>query len=248
MSLKRKFIFISKNIKYFNKLSIGYFKRRSGCNFSGKKTVRFRGFINKKKKRLVDYFRSLWNCRAIILNFEYDPKRNTLLNLILYFNGLFSYIISFENSFVGMNVQSGFNILPIKGNCLIVKNVYKYSKVCCIEIVSKKGFKMARSSGSFAKIIKKDENYCFLKLSSKKIKKISVFCAVTIGSVLNFNFYLKRYKKAGLFRMKGFRSSVRGVAMNPVDHPHGGGEGKKSKLKNPKSPWGLNLNFVKKKI
>jgi len=248
MSLKKKFIFISKNNNYFNKLSIGYSKRRSGCNFSGKKTVRFRGFINKKNKRVIDYFRSFWNFKAVILNFEYDPKRNTLINLVVYFNGLFSYILSVESSFVGMTIWSGFNILPIKGNCIIIKNIPKYTKICCVENSIKSGFKIARSSGSFAKIVKKSNSYCFLKLNSKKIKKVSLYCATTLGSILNFNFYLKRYKKAGFSRIKGFKPSVRGVAMNPVDHPHGGGEGKKSKLKSPKSPWGLSLNFVKKKV
>lgn len=119
---------------------------------------------------------------------------------------------------------------------MIMKNVQKYTKICCIENNMKSGFKIARSSGSFAKIVKKSNNYCFLKLNSKKIKKVNLFCMTTVGSILNFNFYLKRYKKAGFSRMKGFKPTVRGVAMNPVDHPHGGGEGKKSKLKNPKSP------------
>lgn len=236
MSLKKKFVFISKNLKYFDKLSVGYFKRRSGCNFSGKKTLRFRSFLNKKKKRIIDYFRAFWNYKAVVLNFEYDPKRNTLINLLLHFNGMFSYILSFESSFIGKIIQNGLKVLPIKGNCTLIKNIPKSFEICCVEIEKCKGFKFARSSGSFVKIIRKDKKFCYLKLASKKVKKVNNSCVATIGIILNFNFYLKKYKKAGLTRVKGFKSHVRGVAMNPVDHPHGGGEGKKSKLKNPKSP------------
>ena len=244
MNLKKKFIFISKNNNYINCLYKGYFKRRSGRNFSGKKTLRFRGFLNKKKKRIVDYFRSFWNLKAIILNYNYDPKRNTLLNLLLYFNGLFSYVVSFENSFIGMSLRNGFDVLPIKGYCLTIKNIPKFSKIHCIESKIKRGAKFIRSSGGFARLITKMNGYAYIKLSSKKVIKINLFCIATIGSVLNFDFNLNKYKKAGFSRMKGFKSHVRGVAMNPIDHPHGGGEGKKSKLKNPKSPWGFALNLI----
>lgn len=243
MNLKKKLIFLTK-VNIFNKLKLSN-NRKSGVNFSGKKTIRNRGFISKKKKRQIDHFRVLWHLKALILNFEYDPNRKTLINLVLYFNGIFSYHISLENSFVGMIIYSA-NKYKLKLGCnSLLKNIPKIFKISSLEHKLFKGSKLLRSCSSFGKILKKNKKFCFIKLKSKKIKKISTNCTATIGSILNFNFYLNKYKKAGFSRLKGFRPTVRGVAMNPVDHPHGGGEGKKSKKRDPMSPWGKKLNFRK---
>lgn len=237
MTLKKKFIFISKNI-YFDKLKNGNLKRKAGVNFSGKKTVRGRGYIIKQKKREIDHFKAFWHVKACVLNFEYDPKKKTLINLLLYFNGVFTYSLAIEEVFTGAFIQNGIKIPLKKGNTTLLSKILKNIKICNVETKLFSGAKISRSSFCFSKIIAKNKRKCTLKLSSKKKKIISSFSTATIGSIFSFNFYLKRYKNAGLLRIKGFRPKVRGVAQNPVDHPHGGGEGKKSKKKSPMNLYG----------
>ena len=237
MSLKKKFIFISKNF-YFKKLKNGNLKRKAGVNFSGKKTVRGRGYIIKQKKRIIDHFKAFWHVKAFLLNFEYDPKKTTLINLLLFFNGVFTYSLAVEGVLLGSIIQNGFKIPLRKGNTTILNNLMKNTKICNVETKLFSGSKLSRSNASFSKLIKKSKKFCVVKLKSRKKKVINSFSTSTIGSIFNFNFYLKRYKNAGLLRIKGFRPIVRGVAQNPVDHPHGGGEGKKSKKKSPINIYG----------
>ena len=243
MNLKKKFFFITKK-RFFKNIEVKA-NRKSGINFSGNKTTRSRGFINKKKKRIIDNFRGLWHIKAYVLNFEYDPNRKTLISLIVYLNGIFAYDISLEYFSIGMSFYNG-NKFPLFYGCsTILKNIPKKIKLCNLEVNKLKGFKFLKASGSHGKIIFKNNRFCLVKLKSKKVKKIFVYCNAVVGSVLNFNFNLNKYKKASYSRYKGFRPKVRGVAMNPIDHPHGGGEGKKSKKSNPMSPWGKKLNFKK---
>jgi len=235
MNLKRKLVFIKKN-SFMSKLKSGYSKRKSGSNFSGKKTIRNRGFVNKKKIRYVDYFKAFWHCKFCVLSFEYDPNRRTLLNLILYFNGIFSYILAVEGVVLNSVLENGIRLNLNNGFTTIIKNIVKNTKICSLEIKLKKGSKLLRASSSYGKILKKSLSYNVIILKSKRLKKVNSYCVATLGSILNFNYHLNRYKKAAFSRYKGFRPKVRGVAMNPVDHPHGGGEGKKSKKKVSMSP------------
>lgn len=224
----------------------GNVSRKAGINFSGKKTSRNRGFINKRKLRNVDYFRAFWHVKYVIISFDFDPNRKSILSLVQYFNQSFSYIISIEGLKLFNVFMDGNFVLTKWGSSTVIKNIKKGFKVSNIETYLLSGSKLLRSKGSVGKLVSKNKKNCKILLRSKKIKKVKSYCTCVYGSVLNFNFNLGRYKKASYNRYRGFRPTVRGVAMNPVDHPHGGGEGKKSKKKNPMSPWGKKLNFVKR--
>jgi len=177
--------------------------------------------------------------------FEYDPNRNTLVALLCYYNGLISYMIAVEGLRVGDIYMNGIHIKRKPGNSIPIKYLNSGIKINNLEINIFNGSVFLRSGGSFGKILKKFNKFCLVKLKSGKIRKVNYFCMATIGVVMNFNYYLNRYKNAGLNRLKGFRPHVRGVAMNPVDHPYGGGEGKKSKKAINMSPWGKLMNGKK---
>jgi len=245
MNLKKKFILIYKK-NYFNFIKFGGVKRKSGINFSGKKTCRNRGFISKKKIKNIDYFRAFWHVEHFIVNFEYDSNRKTLLSVVQYNNQSFSYIISIEGLKIYTYLMNS-NYLNVKiGSSTIIKNVNKVIKISNIETYKCSGSKLLRSSASYGKLKSKNRWYSYVILKSKKVTRINSYSSCVIGKVLNFNYTLNKYRKASYSRFKGFRPKVRGVAMNPVDHPHGGGEGKKSKKMNPMSPWGKKLNNVKR--
>jgi len=245
LNLKKKFILVYKK-QYFWFIKNGKIGRKSGVNFSGKKTCRNRGFINKKKIKNIDYFRAFWHVEHFVINFEYDSNRKTLLSLVQYNNQSFSYIISIEGLKLYVFLING-NMTNINTGCsTILRNVKKNQKISNLETFLLSGSKLLRSSSSFGKLKSKGKYYSYIVLKSKKITKINIFNSCVIGKVLNFNYTLNKYRKASYNRFRGFRSKVRGVAMNPVDHPHGGGEGKKSKKKSPMSPWGKKLNYVKR--
>jgi len=247
MNLKKKFFFITKKV-FFKKSKVKS-NIRSGINFTGRKTVRSRAFINKKKKRTIDYFSNFWNVKGFVFNFEYDPNRNSLISLVLYLNGIVSYSLSLEKFSIGYSIINTNNkSLIVYGSSTYLKNIPKKIKICNIETICFKGAKLSRSSGSYAKIIAKNKRKCKILFKNKNKKFINSVCTATIGSILNFDFFISKKKKAGTSRVKGFKPKVRGVAMNPVDHPHGGGEGKKSKKSNPMSIWGKpNIRKWKKK-
>jgi len=227
-SLKQKFSLILKK-KIIKKLVHNYKITSVGRNLSGKITVRHRGKIIKKSYRVVDFYRSLMNIRAIIYTYEYDPFRNTLLSLLIYTIGIFSYILGVENTIIGSTILSTYKEKLTLGSSTLLSRMKINTKINCIELGLYKGAKLSRSSGVYAKVVKKTNLFVVVKLKSNKLQKINKWCFACLGSVLNFNFYLFRYKKAGLIRLQGYRPCVRGVAMNPIDHPYGGGEGKKSK-------------------
>jgi len=237
MNLKKKFFFVTKKV-FFKKNKVKS-SIKSGINFTGRKTVRSRAFINKKKKRTIDYFLNFWNVRGFIFNFEYDPNRNGLISLVLYLNGITSYNLSLEKFSIGYSIiNTNIKSLITYGSNTYLKNIPKKTKICNIETICLKGAKLSRSSGSYAKIIAKNKKHCKVLFKNKNKKIMKSICTATIGSILSFNFFVNKKKKAGTNRIKGFKSKVRGVAMNPIDHPHGGGEGKKSKKSNPMSIWG----------
>jgi len=200
--------------------------------------VRHRGKLSKKSYRTVDYCRSLLNVRCIVCTFEYDPIRRTLLSLLSYSIGIFSYIISIENTRIGLQLITTFYEKIYVGCTTLLSGIKINAKINCIEFSLFKGGQISRSSGVFSKIIKKTSFSVVLQLKSGQLQRVNKWCLGSLGIILNFDFYLFRYKKAGLLRLKGFRPHVRGVAMNPIDHPYGGGEGKKSKKSICMSPWG----------
>ena len=247
MSLKKKFFFVSK--KSFFKKNRVKINIKSGINFTGRKTVRARACIIKKKKRTIDYFSNFWNIKGVVFNFEYDPNKNSLISLILYLNGIISYNLSLEKFSIGFTFMNTNNKFLINyGSNTYLLNIPKKVKICNLETIPLKGSKLVRSSASFAKIIAKNKKNCKILFKNKKKKIINSMCTATIGSILSFDFFVNKKKNAGTNRIKGFKPKVRGVAMNPIDHPHGGGEGKKSKKSSPMSIWGKpNVKKWKKK-
>jgi len=246
ISLKQKFNFILKNIN-IKKLNTNYKIFAFGRNVNGKITVRHRGKLLKKSYKTIDYYRSLLNIRCIICTFEYDSIRKTLLSLLSYSIGIFSYIISIEHTRIGMQIYTTFYEKIYIGCVTLLKNIKINAKINCIELRLFNGAQLSRASGTFSKIVKKTNFFTVIQLKSGKLQRINKWCLATIGIILNFNYYLFRYKKAGLLRLKGVRPHVRGVAMNPIDHPYGGGEGKKSKKTICMSPWGKLIKGKKTK-
>lgn len=236
LNLKQKFFLIYKNKRIIWNLTRKLIKN-SG-RIRGKISIRHRGGGKKNKIRIIDIFRSLWNIKGLVQRFEYDPLRNTLIVLVAYSCGILSYIIAVENLLIGNIILNGIKIPFLIGNNTCLKLLKIGTKINCLENILFNGAKLLRSSGVYGKILKKVKYLTLIKLKSNKIISVNSFCTATIGIIFNFNYFLFRYKKAGYTRLKNKKPTVRGVAMNPIDHPHGGGEGKKSKKKICMSPWG----------
>ena len=216
-----------------------------GRNNLGRITSRSRGAGHKKKYREIDFYRKKDNLKSKIERIEYDPNRSAHVALIKYEDGLMSYILAPNKIKIGDEVVSGKNKEIEIGNCMPLSDIPTGTDIHNIELYPNGGGKLARSAGSSAQISGKDENYCIIKLSSGEIRKIINTARATIGSVSNTDHQNIKIGKAGRNRWKGRRPSVRGVAMNPVDHPHGGGEGKTSGGRSPVSPWGQSAKGLK---
>jgi len=213
--------------------------RISGRNNRGRITVRHRGGGHKRNYRIIDFKRSCDDIPAIVERIEYDPNRTAYIALLLYSNGSRRYIISPRGLSVGMNVLSG-NDVPIKvGNCTSMLNIPLGSFLHNIEITVGKGAQLSRSAGTFSQLVGKDGRYAILRLSSGEMRKVLIKCRAVIGVVSYAKNSLNVLGKAGVRRWLGYRPTVRGVAMNPVDHPHGGGEGRTSGGRHPVTPWGV---------
>ncbi len=213
-------------------------KKKSGRNNLGRITVQHRGGGNRKKYRIIDFKRNKDNLYGLVERIEYDPNRSSLIALILYKDGERRYIIYPKDLLVGNSIISGENI-PIKiGNCLFLKDISIGSFIHNIELVPGRGGKLVRSAGSYAQIISKELKYVSIRLRSGEIRKINSLCRATIGQVGNSEHMLRILGKAGSKRWLGIRPTVRGTAMNPIDHPHGGGEGRNFG-KHPVTPWGF---------
>ena len=223
----------------FGKISTG------GRNNFGRITSRSRGAGHKNKHRQVDFYRKKDDLSAKVERIEYDPNRSANIALIKYEDGEMSYIIAPNKIRVGDKVVSGKNKDIEIGNCMPLSDIPLGTDIHNIELSPNGGGKIARSAGSSAQISGTDENYCIIKLSSGEIRKIINTARATIGSVSNADHQNIKIGKAGRNRWKGRRPSVRGVAMNPVDHPHGGGEGKTSGGRSPVSPWGQSAKGLK---
>ena len=212
--------------------------RTGGRNNMGRITTRHQGGGHKQHYRMVDFKRDKDNIPATVERLEYDPNRSAHIALLLYADGERRYIIAPRGVGTGASLMSG-PAAPIKpGNALPLRNAPIGSQLHCIELRPGKGAQLARSAGVSAQLIARDGNYATLRLRSGEIRKVHADCKATIGEVGNEEHNLRSLGKAGAKRWRGVRPTVRGVAMNPVDHPHGGGEGRTSGGRHPVSPWG----------
>lgn len=213
--------------------------RGSGRNNAGRITTRHRGGGHAHKYRIIDFRRQKDGIDAVVERLEYDPNRTAHIALLRYADGERCYIIAPKGLEVGAIVRSG-DDAPIKrGNCLPVRNIPVGSTVHCVEMKPGKGAQLARSAGTSAQIVAREGKYSTLRLKSGERRKILSDCRAVLGEVGNHEHSLRSLGKAGAKRWKGIRPTVRGVVMNPVDHPHGGGEGRTSGGRHPVSPWGL---------
>ena len=214
-------------------------KKHAGRNVSGSITVRHRGGGVKRLYREVDFKRQRDDVLAKVAAIEYDPNRSARLALLYYANGRKSYIIAPEGLQVGTKVVSGERVPVRVGNCMPLENMPLGTTVHCIEMKPGRGAQIARSAGSSAQIVAKEGKYATLRLPSGEMRLVFLKCRATIGEVGNADHFNVDMGKAGRKRKKGWRPTVRGSVMNPVDHPHGGGEGKAGVgRKSPMSPWG----------
>ncbi len=217
---------------------IAKLSKTGGRNNKGRITTRHIGGGHKRSYRIIDFKRDKDNIAAKVERLEYDPNRNAHIALLLYIDGERRYIIAPKNIKPGDPIISG-EASPIAiGNSLPMKNIPVGTQVHCIEMKPGKGAQIARSAGTSAQIAAIEGEYVTIKLRSGEMRKIFSKCKATIGEVGNSEFNLQSLGKAGAKRWLGVRPTVRGVAMNPIDHPHGGGEGKTSGGRHPVSPWG----------
>lgn len=213
-------------------------KRRGGRNNTGKITSRRRGGGHKRRYRIIDFKRQKFDSSAIVERLEYDPNRTAFIALIIYEDGEKNYILAPQRLRVGDKVISGANVDIKPGNAMTMANMPVGTIIHNVEMKPGKGGQVARSAGSYAQIVGKDQGYAQLRLGSGELRLIRAECMATVGAVSNPDQQNIKLGKAGRSRWIGTRPSVRGVAMNPVDHPHGGGEGRSSGGRHPVTPWG----------
>lgn len=199
-----------------------------GRNAQGRRAMRYIGGGNKTKYRIVDFKRNKHNIPATVKSIEYDPNRTAFIALLSYADGEKRYIIAPQGLEVGATVISGTSVAPELGNALLLKNMPLGTVVHNIELQPGKGGAIARSAGTYAQLNAKEEKYAVLKMPSGELRKVLINCMATVGTVSNSDHGLQSMGKAGRNRWKGIRPRTRGVAMNPVDHPMGGGEGRAS--------------------
>jgi len=216
-----------------------------GRNNNGRITSRHRGGAQKHKFREIDFFRKKKNIKGEVERIEYDPNRTAYIALIKYPDNEKSYIICPQTIKVGETVESGKDIEIKIGNCFELKDIPPGTSVHNVELIPGNGGKLARSAGSSVTLTGYDDDYAIIKLSSGETRKVRSDCVATIGVVSNPDQKNVKIGKAGRNRWKGKRPQTRGVAMNPVDHPHGGGEGKTSGGRSPVSPWGQSAKGLK---
>ena len=233
--------------KSFKSLTFGKHST-GGRNNLGRITSRSKGSGHKHKYREIDFFRKKDDVKAKIERIEYDPNRSAYVALIKYEDGVMSYIVAPNKLKKGDEIVSGRNKKIEAGNCMQLSDIPIGTDIHNIELYPNGGAKLVRSAGASAQISGMDDNYCVIKLNSGEIRKIINTARATIGSVSNVDHQNIKIGKAGRNRWKGKRPSVRGVAMNPVDHPHGGGEGKTSGGRSPVSPWGQSAKGLKTRV
>lgn len=212
--------------------------RSGGRNNYGRKTARHRGGGHKQRYRVIDFKRTKDGVPAKVASIEYDPNRTCRIALLHYVDGEKRYILAPKGLTVGDRVQSGQGADILPGNALPLRYIPVGTVVHNVELNAGAGGKMARSAGASVQLVAKEGVYATLRLPSSEMRRVSIDCRATVGEVGNSEHELIKVGKAGRNRWKGVRPQTRGVAMNPVDHPHGGGEGKTSGGRHPVSPWG----------
>jgi len=212
--------------------------KKGGRNNAGRVTQRHQGGGHKQKYRIVDFRRDKDGIPARVERLEYDPNRSANIALLLYADGERRYVIAPQKVGVGDELMSG-AASPMKpGNCLPLRNIPVGSTIHCVEMKPGKGAQIARSAGTSVQLVAREGQYSTLRLRSGEVRKVPSDCRATLGEVSNSEHNLRSLGKAGASRWRGVRPTVRGVVMNPVDHPHGGGEGRTSGGRHPVSPWG----------
>jgi large subunit ribosomal protein L2 len=213
--------------------------KSGGRNNAGRITTRHVGGGHKQHYRVIDFRRNKDGVPAVVERLEYDPNRTAYIALVCYADGERRYIIAPKGLSAGDKIESG-NAAAIKvGNTLPIRNIPLGSVIHCVELKPGKGAQIARSAGASAQLVARDGGYATLRLRSGEMRKVLTDCRATLGEVSNSEHNLRSLGKAGATRWRGVRPTVRGVAMNPVDHPHGGGEGRTSGGRHPVSPWGV---------
>lgn len=214
-------------------------KKNSGRNNQGRITTRHKGGGHKQHYRVIDFKRDKLEITGIVERIEYDPNRTSNIILVLYKDGERRYHVAPKNINIGQEIITS-EYSPIKiGNCLPIRNIPVGSLIHCVELKPGKGAQLARSAGVSAQLVAKEGSYATVRLKSSEMRKVLIDCKAVIGEVSNAEHNLTSLGKAGASRWRGVRPTVRGVAMNPVDHPHGGGEGRTSGGRHPVSPWGM---------
>jgi large subunit ribosomal protein L2 len=213
--------------------------KSGGRNNGGRITTRHRGGGHKQRYRIIDFKRNKDGIAGVVERLEYDPNRTANIALIKYIDGERRYIIAPKGLRAGDTVMSGEDAPFSVGNCMPMRNIPLGSTIHCIEMKVGKGAQIARSAGSSAQLVAREGEYATLRLRSGEMRKIRSECRAVVGEVGNSEHGLQKLGKAGATRWRGVRPTVRGVAMNPVDHPHGGGEGRTSGGRHPCSPWGV---------
>jgi large subunit ribosomal protein L2 len=212
--------------------------RTGGRNNAGRITTRHIGGGHKQRYRVIDFKRNKDGISAVVERIEYDPNRSAHIALLRYMDGERRYIIAPKGIAEGAQIRSGEDAGIKNGNCLPLRSIPVGSIVHCVELKPGKGAQIARSAGTSAQFVAREGAYATLRLRSGEMRKVLAECRASIGEVGNGEHSLRSLGKAGAKRWRGIRPTVRGVAMNPVDHPHGGGEGRTSGGRHPVSPWG----------
>jgi large subunit ribosomal protein L2 len=213
-------------------------RSKGGRNNTGRITMRWRGGGHKRRYRLIDFKRTKFDMAATVERLEYDPNRTAFIALIAYADGEKNYIIAPQRLAVGDQVIAGEKVDIKPGNAMPLKNIPVGTIVHNVELKVGKGAQLARSAGTYVQLVGKDQGYAQLRLSSGELRMVRGECMATIGAVSNPDQQNVSLGKAGRSVWLGRRPSVRGVAMNPIDHPHGGGEGRTSGGRHPVTPWG----------
>lgn len=212
--------------------------KSGGRNNKGRITTRHIGGGHKQRYRKIDFRRQKDGILATVERLEYDPNRTANIALVCYADGERRYIVAPKNLVVGQQLESGDSAAIKVGNTLPLRNIPLGSTVHCVELKPGKGAQLARSAGTSVQLVAREGLHATLRLRSGEMRKVLAECRATMGEVSNSEHNLRSLGKAGASRWRGLRPTVRGVAMNPVDHPHGGGEGRTSGGRHPVSPWG----------
>ena len=218
---------------------LGSLSKSGGRNNRGRITTRHRGGGHKRHYRCIDFKRTKDGVPATVERLEYDPNRTANIALLKYADGERRYIIAPKGLAAGDGVLSGANAPIRPGNAMLLRSIPVGSVVHCVELKPGKGAQLARSAGASVQLVAREGAYATLRLRSGEMRRVLAECRATVGEVGNSEHNLRSLGKAGAKRWRGVRPTVRGVAMNPVDHPHGGGEGKSSGGRHPVSPWGV---------